>query len=130
MAAMGKAIVELSDRSRASEHEQMRLNKWTADNPTRLMQLEGRVNEEVNKGQALTLEKFKATEDYMGKQTFEERINRIDELLGKQDFEERIDRIEELLADHNFCVDHLYQVKPAEEYTINSGFEAVAQQSI
>ena len=112
MEGMAKAIVELSDRNRRLEHEWTRWNKWTSDNATRLMQLEGRINEDANKGRAFTIEKFKTIEDYMDKKKFEERINRIDEML----------------AGHSFYKDHLYQVKPSEGYTIKSGFTAVAQQ--
>ena len=112
MDGMAKTIVDLSNRSQTLEHEWSRWNKWTSDNAVRLMQLEGRINEETNKERAFTIETFKAIDDYLDEKKLEERINRIDEMV----------------AGHNFYMDHLYQVKPAEGYTIKSGFEAVAQQ--
>ena len=112
MSNMAQAIMELNKRNQTLEQECARWSKWSSDNAVRVMQIEGRINDEANKGQAFTLERFKAIEVYLDGKKFEERVN----------------RMEEMVAGHNYYMDHLYQVKPAEGYTIKTGFEAIAQQ--
>ena len=114
MNGMAQAIVELNKRNQALEHEWSRWNQWTSDNALRLIQIEGRINEDANKGRTFAIDKCKEIENY----------------LADKKFEERIDRLDEMVAGHNYYMDHLYQVKPAEGYTIKTGFEAIAQQVV
>ena len=71
---MAQAIMELNKRNQTleqecarwskwssdMEQECARWSKWSSDNAVRVMQIEGRINDEANKGQAFTLDKFKA----------------------------------------------------------------------
>ena len=109
---MAKTIVELEDKC-------MRWNKWNSDTATRVIQIEGRINEDANRGQAFTLEKCK---------TIDEQCKVLEKQLVENKVVERINRIEEMVAGHNHHMDHLYRVKPAEGYTIKTNFEAIAQQ--
>ena len=70
MDGMAKTIVDLSNRSQTLEHEWSRWNKWTSDNAVRLMQLEGRINEETNKERAFTIANIQGYRRLPGREEF------------------------------------------------------------
>ena len=107
MTAMGKAIVELIERKKTLDQEQVRWSKWNADNAARVIQLEGHVSEDAKESKSFTTDRLKEVMAFT-LEAIQERLKAVEDYVNKQKCEERSSSIDDMLANHNFYVGHLW----------------------
>ena len=107
MTAMGKALVELMERKKTLDQEQVRWSKWNADNAARIIQLDGHVSEDAKESKSFTNERLKEVMAFT-LEAIQERLKAVEDYVNQQKCEERSSSIDDMLANHNFYVGHLW----------------------